>query len=549
MHLTTLTALTVSLGLVACADDGKTDDDVGAETGGAETGDTGGDDGGDGDLPPPGPPARGLQITNVYANQGIRVPVAAGGDWVGADGRTAPLVKNRNTLFRVMVDVDDDWTPREVAARITFLYEDGVKEFGEVVELVEQDSLDGVLSTSINFYVPADLIRPSMSFQVELFDLDESRVDDPLSGPVVSPAEPNLLGVESQDLAIDVVLVPVKHELGDQCREAPEPDEVDRERMAAFLKNYNPVSEVNVRVGPTLSYDKGTTNSFDGLLNFLAQARADAMDGMDYEYWYGVIQVCDSGPEIPGVGPTGGQAIAIPTLNFIDDPYLRVSMGRWSESTSNSPDGEPHVTVGAMDIFVHEIGHSQGRFHAPCDAPGADNNYPYPDADIGTYGYSELTNAYYEPNQNVKDYMSYCDPVFVSDYTYRGVLPFIRHLTGQKSQNRRPLPQGKVLVGLVDEHGETHWHIAPGRVQTADRIDDPAVLEDLGRRYEQPVAVYPRAEGGGATVVVQLPDEIERPAELTALHLRAGDLALDPDPAAIQREIDDNRARARALRR
>lgn len=526
------------------AQDGPSNDDDAAGTDG-DMGETGGDEGGDGDRPPPGPPARGIQITNVYANQGIRVPISDGSEWVDASGRTAPLVKNRNTLFRVMVDVDDDWQPREVAARINFFYEDGAKELGDTVAMVEQDSLDGTLSTSINFYVPAHLIRPSMGFQVELFDLDDSRVDDPVSGPVVSPEDPNLLGVEAQDLAIDVVVVPVKHDLGDQCRDAPEPDDVDLQNMAAFLKNYNPVSEVNVRVGPTLSYDKGTTNSFDGLLNFIAQARADAMDDMDYEYWYGVIRVCDSGPEIPGVGPTGGQAIAIPTINFIDDPYLRISMGRWNESSSNSPDGEPHVTVGSMDIFVHEIGHSQGRYHAPCDAPGADNNYPYPEADIGTYGYSELTNAYYEPNQNVKDYMSYCDPVFVSDYTYRGVLPFIRHLSGQKGQDRRPAPQGQILVGLVDDHGDAYWHVAPGAVNEADRAEVDAQLEDLGHRYEQPVAVYPRPEGHGYAVVIQLPDAVRTVGDLTSVHVETQGVLLDAPPAEIQRQIDENRELAR----
>lgn len=537
-----------ALGLASCVDGGNGGNDAG-ETGAGETGDgmadTGADEG-DGGRPAPGPPAAGIAITHIYANQGIRVPVAAGADWVGADGRTAPLVKNRNTLMRVMVDVEDGWVPHEIVARITFYYEDGATEVGDMPVIVEEDSTDGRLASSINFYVPADRIRPSMGFQVELFDTDDSRADEPPFGPTASPAEPDLLGVEASDLGIDVVVVPIEHDLGDTCPDPPEPDEVDLERMSAFLKNYNPVSEVNVRVGPTLTYDKGTTSSFDGLLNFMAQAREGMTDAPTHEYWYGVIRLCDAGPEIPNVGPTGGQAIAINDIAFVDDPSLRISMGRWSENTNNSPDGEPHVSTGALDIYVHEIGHCQGRAHAPCAAPGADNNYPYPDADIGTYGYSELTNAYYEPNQNVKDYMSYCDPVFVSDYTYRGVLPFIRALSGMKNAAIAPdpadAPGGALLVGLIDDTGAAHWHTSRGHLPADRRLDAVAELAGLDAVAGRPATVLPRGEGQGATVVVELEgDGREDLARLMQLTVDLPEGRRTFDGGAIVGEIQANR--------
>lgn len=73
------------------------------------------------------------------------------------------------------------------------------------------------------------------------------------------------------------------------------------------------------------------------------------------------------------------------------------------------------------ELAGHEIGHNFGRYHAPCGVTG-DANYPYAGASIGEYGLDGIggTLELLSPSGYV-DMMSYCDPVWVSDYTYKAL--------------------------------------------------------------------------------------------------------------------------------
>lgn len=71
--------------------------------------------------------------------------------------------------------------------------------------------------------------------------------------------------------------------------------------------------------------------------------------------------------------------------------------------------------------LAHELGHNLSRWHAPCGGPsGVDASYPYPDADIGVFGYDFRSGAVREPT--AKDLMSYCGDEWISDYTFKGML-------------------------------------------------------------------------------------------------------------------------------
>jgi hypothetical protein len=89
---------------------------------------------------------------------------------------------------------------------------------------------------------------------------------------------------------------------------------------------------------------------------------------------------------------------------------------------------------------VHEISHALGRAHAPCSKPGTnvgtpDPNYPaYEPYDtvmartamIGEYGLDIRNGTIHPPQEH--DFMSYCDPFWVSPYGY---LYTNGHLPGQ----------------------------------------------------------------------------------------------------------------------
>jgi len=71
----------------------------------------------------------------------------------------------------------------------------------------------------------------------------------------------------------------------------------------------------------------------------------------------------------------------------------------------------------APGTAVHELGHAYGRPHAPCGVNDSDPEFPYADGGIGEWGYDVLTGTLKSPGLH-SDFMSYCDPTWVSDYTY-----------------------------------------------------------------------------------------------------------------------------------
>jgi hypothetical protein len=75
-------------------------------------------------------------------------------------------------------------------------------------------------------------------------------------------------------------------------------------------------------------------------------------------------------------------------------------------------------------VLAHEEGHNFGRYHSPCGNPaGPDPNYPYPGAPIGVPGWDVFASSNnLKSSSGYVDMMSYCSPVWVSDYTYVGVL-------------------------------------------------------------------------------------------------------------------------------
>ena len=73
----------------------------------------------------------------------------------------------------------------------------------------------------------------------------------------------------------------------------------------------------------------------------------------------------------------------------------------------------------SVGVAAHEVGHNLGLNHAPCGVSG-DPNYPFADGSIGDVGVDAYLRQFHSSAD--KDFMSYCQPIWVSTYHYNKML-------------------------------------------------------------------------------------------------------------------------------
>jgi hypothetical protein len=109
----------------------------------------------------------------------------------------------------------------------------------------------------------------------------------------------------------------------------------------------------------------------------------------------------------------------------------------------------------AASTMIHELGHNHGRKHAPCgDATNYDDHYPYYRGSIGVWGYDLVEKKIKDPRYYT-DFMGYCYPRWVSDYTYSGIFRWIQNTNAQPAyfavptawRSLRIRSNGEVIVG------------------------------------------------------------------------------------------------------
>ena len=172
------------------------------------------------------------------------------------------------------------------------------------------------------------------------------------------------------------------------------------------------------------------------------------------------------------------------------------------------------VGLNWADTHTHEVGHSMSLLHAPCGgAPQVDPNFPYGGGGIGVWGYDLFRNQLKSPRDFV-DVMSYCNPVWISDYFFTRALNFrLRHDAGVTfdAESAAADPVGEMLVvrGLI-VNGEVI--LEPSYVLTGPPVlpesDGPYRVEGIGENGQAEFSLsfspYPGEHGGGGFVFLVL---------------------------------------------
>jgi hypothetical protein len=485
--------------------DGEDETDSNDDEADGESGD------GDGDWPEFVPFAeenwaRGdIRVARVEVNQGVAIPVVLDGQLIPVEARTAGLVKDRNALVQVFWSVPGNWQSRPIRAVLHLRNGQGQLDSIEVTKTISGSPTSGSLGGAITFQIPGAAFVGDMQFFVELWEGEPGHEGIPASSE--SPSAPfggmEAIGVTSAPMEAKIVMVPVQYDYGNCHTDTTATLNNNLQQFADHYFAQNPIHTLHIEVRSEKLVRDTQVTTLSQINTELVERRFTDFAEPN-EYYFALLDACSG-----GIDGAGGLAPGTPgPLKGLGD--LRVSTG---------------LLAGlefAKDTFVHESGHNQGRPHSPCgDVDGADDNYPHTSASIGVYGFNVFSGQFFAPS-NHKDYMSYCNPPWVSDWTWGLVHEQVRQLTSwDYADQGAEEPFAEILHGWVHPSGEQAWWTSPGELPgdmltTAESVafyDEDGVLID-----ERPAASWMLDDGKTQYFMSEVPDsDLELVAEVVRI--------------------------------
>lgn len=345
-----------------------------------------------------------VSVDGISLYQGVEVRLVKEG--AAVEKRNAPVITNRPALVRVRAAKDPSVRVGKVTAKLH------VKIDGEEKVLTDgpktlQAFDDTSLDTTFNFQLEAEQMTTDMEMSVELVGAAGNE------DKVTFPADDTTLSLGAQDAAkLRVELIPVKY-AADGSNRLPVLDDANVKRYHDALYQMYPVSEVEITQHSVLPWEvpiEPTGAGWDQLLNAVMMMRSDASVDEDV-YYIGVFnpaasirEYCGHGGCVLGIAPATGLGMDIDARMELRSALV---VG--------------YQTQRSGGTISQELAHAMGRLHAPCGNPAAiDKKYPYKEAQIGSTGWDVLSRELVSSDDHA-DFMSYCDPVWVSDYTYKAI--------------------------------------------------------------------------------------------------------------------------------
>lgn len=403
-----------------------------------------GGNGGGGGGPPQSSLVSGLSVTDISIYQGIKVPLASNG--VAVDPRPVPVVQGRDALLRVFVQPEPSWQPREVIVRLELGTPNGELPAQEIRRVVSGGSSEGDFMSAFNFDIPGDQITGDLGYSVGIYEVSPSSAA-PSAGARFPQAGKIFLGAGNAGPALKMVLVPIRWD-ADGSGRLPDLSEQQIERYRSTMYRLYPTPKVDIRIRDPLPWNKAVSAFGQGwgslLQNILYWRENDISknEAAQDEYYYGAFMPTSSFFSYCQQGCVAG--LSSGSVNP-KDTFLRGSIGL----------GYPGEH--SAGTFTHEIGHAHGRLHAPC-APGGqiqgiDPGYPHANATLGSWGYDLVDHVLVDPGGKSRDMMSYCEPSWVSDYTFAALFDRIAVVNGVQDFHAVVQPT-KYRVISVDGDGE-----------------------------------------------------------------------------------------------
>ncbi len=364
---------------------------------------------------------------------------------------TVPLIAGRDALLRVFVTGD------EVSYYEPRAYADFLRD-GEVIHTAAMGPPhvipDAVTEKwrlqSFNAEIPGEVIQPG----VELFvEMDPDGVVPLKSGSQARIPAEGALELNVIELPVHFqTLVPVIGETDprEQIRIWAQ-DLTAGHEWLQFARSVLPIGDMHLTVHDPFytSVDLGT---FDGWLQLISDIRTLRTIENGRGYYYGAFHRANL-TGIVGLGYIG-----------------------WPVSIGLSQD----------ETFAHEVGHNMSLRHAPCgNVAGPDPRFPYKDGSAGVWGYDPASGGIIDPDQ-YKDLMGYCDPSWVSDYSFTKALDY-----------RIWTEIGRGGVDPADERPPEQTLLLRGRAVNGELMLEPAFLVETRPVLPEGDGPY-RLEGFGS---------------------------------------------------
>ena len=340
--------------------------------------------------------AASLQVT-ASALLDLTIPVVYITQSTQTQAFDVPLVKDRSGFLRAFV-VADQANSAKPQVRVRFFDGTGllaqtfaINAPGTSVPIAVDESR---LLNSWNVAIPATYLQPGYKILVDV---------DPIGAIPESHKTNNTWPADGSQYPLDVrTLPPFRVTFWSVQTGDSRAGTVSSALAASFtstLEKLWPINNVVDRLyGGTFTVadvlsDATTWNSILGKLNAKRVA-----DGVSDRSYFGVVNPAYAG------GIAGYSLVGTPT-----------AIG-WDKSAGFED------LFQYPGIFAHETGHNFGLSHAPCGSPAnPDPVYPYGGASIGVWG-TDLAGLTLKDPAVVHDIMSYCPPVWASDYNYKKVL-------------------------------------------------------------------------------------------------------------------------------
>jgi hypothetical protein len=406
---------------------------------------------------------KGIGISEIALYQGIKRPLMAGGQAVAE--QVVPIVIGREALVRVFVTTTPDYDGEEVTARF-FFAED--KPPIEVTQKLAGASTDDKLASTINLKIPGEVITKDFQYHVEIGRLGESGSDAALAYPAKGfEAVPT----ESVGESLKITLVPIQYDADGSGRLPDTSPEQLKTYEDAFRAMY-PVPKVEITVREPMPWKQDVSPNGFGwsqLLDRLASTRESDNAPSDV-YYYGIVDPADKFSSFCG----GGCVAGLGMTGSANDAWARAAIGLGY--------GGQNI---ATETALHEIGHTHGRLHAPCQTQDADGQYPHQGGKIGFWGYDMVTEELFDPG--TADIMGYCDPSWISDYTYKALFDRARTVNNVMSAKKLVTAEERDQVYervLVDGTGGVQW-LEPMRLREPPSAEEKTItLEGEGGASE-----------------------------------------------------------------